>query len=55
MKTLAQSFNEKDAELAKLVAEQLYDNALVAAGLIEDPREMLPRITKILENTKLSK
>jgi len=56
MVTLAQArSDEGDIALAKLVAEQLYDNALVAAGLIEDPREMLPRLTKILSNTKLVK
>ena len=32
---------ETDAELAKQVAEQIFDNALVAAGLMEDPRAML--------------
>lgn len=56
MVTLAQTReSEADIALAKLVAEQLYDNALVAAGLIEDPREMLPRLTQILSNTRLSK
>lgn len=36
-------------ELASLTAEQLLDNALVTAGLMDDSRSMLPRITKILE------
>lgn len=34
---------------AKLVAEQIFDNALIAAGLIDDPNRMLPRLNKILE------
>ena len=56
MITLAQTFaDEKENALAKLVAEQLYDNALMAAGLIEDAREMLPRLNEILSNTRLKK
>ena len=56
MVTLAQSVgDEKNDALAKLVAEQLYDNALVAAGLIEDCRGMLPRLNEILSNTRLVK
>lgn len=37
-----------DPELAKLVAEQLYDNATVAAGIMEDPRVMLKNLNAIL-------
>ena len=33
---------------AKLIAEQVYDNALIAAGLVDDPRSMLTRLNKIL-------
>ena len=39
---------EKDSKLAGLVAEQLYDNALVAAGLLDDARQMLPRLQSLL-------
>jgi HSP90 family molecular chaperone len=35
-------------DLAKLVAEQIFDDALVSAGLLEDARSMLPRINKLL-------
>ena len=44
-------FQAKDSspDLAKLVAEQLFDNALIAAGLLDDPRSMLPRITELLK------
>jgi hypothetical protein len=31
------------------VAEQVVDNALVAAGLVDDPRMMLPRLNALLE------
>eukprot|EP00349_Pseudokeronopsis_sp_Brazil_P011917 CAMPEP_0202971736 /NCGR_PEP_ID=MMETSP1396-20130829/30306_1 /ASSEMBLY_ACC=CAM_ASM_000872 /TAXON_ID= /ORGANISM="Pseudokeronopsis sp., Strain Brazil" /LENGTH=640 /DNA_ID=CAMNT_0049701445 /DNA_START=187 /DNA_END=2109 /DNA_ORIENTATION=- len=33
---------------AKVVAEQMFDNALVAAGLLEDPRSMLSRLNNIM-------
>lgn len=38
-------------EVNKLIAEQLFDNALVAAGLIDDPRMMLNRLNEILVAT----
>jgi TNF receptor-associated protein 1 len=39
-----------DAEKAELVAEQLLDNALIAAGLLEDPSRMVARLNKLLES-----
>jgi len=43
-------FAMKDAEpaLALLVAEQVLDNALIAAGLVDDARTMLPRLNALL-------
>ena len=38
-----------DAGLAGKVAEQVFDNARIAAGLLEDPREMLNRMNELLE------
>ena len=38
-----------DPQLARLIAEQVFDNATVAAGVMEDPRAMLPRINELLE------
>jgi TNF receptor-associated protein 1 len=38
-----------DADLARKVAEQVLDNALVGAGLLEDPRTMLKRLNELLE------
>lgn len=32
-----------DPMLAQMIAEQVFDNALVAAGLMDDSRVMLPR------------
>ncbi|MBM3864548.1 MAG: molecular chaperone HtpG [Verrucomicrobia bacterium] len=34
---------------AKLVAEQLLDNALIGAGLLDDPSAMVARLNKLLE------
>ena len=36
-------------EKAQLVAEQLLDNALISAGLFEDPSKMVARLYKLLE------
>ncbi|MDR2981716.1 MAG: molecular chaperone HtpG [Puniceicoccales bacterium] len=44
------SLRDGDPDLAKLIAEQIYDNALLAAGLLDNPRSMTQRIYKILEN-----
>ena len=38
-----------DKPLAEQVAEQIFDNALVSAGLLEDPRAMLARLNGLLE------
>ena len=38
-----------DAELGKVVAQQVADQALAAAGLLDDPRTMLGRMTSLLE------
>jgi molecular chaperone HtpG len=43
------AMRQKDAALAASVAEQLLDNARVAAGLLEDPRAMLTRLNSLLE------
>lgn len=37
-----------DEILAKLITEQVYDNALAAAGLLDDPRLMVPRLNSLL-------
>jgi HSP90 family molecular chaperone len=38
-----------DQELAREALLQLFDNALIQAGLVDDSRTMVPRINKILE------
>jgi molecular chaperone HtpG len=40
---------QTDEALAIKVAEQIHDNARVAAGLLEDPRAMLKRMNELLE------
>jgi molecular chaperone HtpG len=35
-------------ELATLMAEQIYDNSMIAAGFVEDPRTMVNRIYELL-------
>jgi molecular chaperone HtpG len=43
------AMRSKDNALAASVAEQILDNARVAAGLLEDPRAMLTRLNTLLE------
>jgi HSP90 family molecular chaperone len=43
------AMRQKDTPLATSVAEQILDNARVAAGLLEDPRTMLNRLNQLLE------
>lgn len=45
------SIRNENPELAKLVTEQVYDNALCAAGVLDDPRSMITRLNKLLEIT----
>ena len=47
--TRLEDVRQKDSGLAVSVAEQILDNARVAAGLLEDPRAMLTRLNQLLE------
>jgi TNF receptor-associated protein 1 len=40
---------ESNPERGKLVAEQILDNALISAGLLDDPTTMVRRLYKLLE------
>ncbi|MGA1875665.1 MAG: molecular chaperone HtpG [bacterium] len=40
---------ERDEDFARIVAEQIYDNALIAAGLLSEPRRIVDRMYHILE------
>lgn len=37
-------------EIAKEVLQQVYDNALISAGLLQDPRTIIKRLNKLMEN-----
>ncbi|CAD7923386.1 unnamed protein product [Amoebophrya sp. A120] len=43
------SIKNSNEEVAKLSAELLFDNACIAAGMLDEPRSVLPRLNKILE------
>lgn len=45
------SLREEDPGFARIVAEQIFDNALIAAGLVVNPRAMVERIYQILEKS----
>ena len=53
IKNLAE-LRDSDSELAGMIADQIYDNAMVAAGFHEDPKEMVGRIYEILERVSSS-
>ncbi|KAJ1791741.1 hypothetical protein LPJ59_004943, partial [Coemansia sp. RSA 2399] len=38
----------KDEELARKISQQLLDNAFIAAGILDDPRNMLKRLNDII-------
>jgi TNF receptor-associated protein 1 len=44
-----ENIRQTNDALAAKVAEQLFDNARIAAGLLDDPRTMLKRLNEILE------
>jgi TNF receptor-associated protein 1 len=46
--TLTQSSNTDETELAGLLSEQLFDNAVIAAGLLEDPRTIVTRLNAMM-------
>jgi HSP90 family molecular chaperone len=50
VKRLAQ-IRADDEPLAKLVALQLFDNALIGAGMLDDARPMLGRLNELLERS----
>ncbi|GHC07783.1 molecular chaperone HtpG [Cerasicoccus arenae] len=43
------TLRESNEDTAKLIAEQLLDNALISAGMLDDPRSMVNRLNAILE------
>jgi len=45
----ARSEEPERRERARLVAEQVWDNARIAAGAVDDPREMLARLNDLCQ------
>lgn len=39
---------ESEPELAQLLVDQIYENAMIAAGLVDDPRAMVGRLNDLL-------
>ncbi|GAA5493982.1 chaperone protein HtpG [Rubritalea halochordaticola] len=54
IKNLA-GLKDRDTELAGIVAQQLTDNALLAAGLLENPQEMVGRLNDLLSRVSSEK
>lgn len=48
MYTLSQSTENEEVETAGLLAEQVFDNAVISAGLLEDPRSLVSRLNAIM-------
>jgi len=42
------SIRNDKPNLAKIVVDQIFDDALIAAGLLDDSRQMLPRINRLM-------
>ena len=41
----------QDENVALMISEQILDNAMIQAGLVDDPRQMIPRLNQIIENS----
>merc|ERR1711865_1211865 len=47
--TTLHTIRESNEPVARIAVEQLYDNACIAAGTLDDPRILLTRLNKVLE------
>ncbi|KAJ2614204.1 hypothetical protein H4S08_001827 [Coemansia sp. RSA 1365] len=45
------ALKSKNEDLARKIAQQLLDNAMIAAGIMDDPRSMVKRLNEILKAT----
>ena len=48
IKNLA-TLRDGNPELAQTIAAQIFDNTLVEAGILEDPKKMLGRVYELME------
>merc|ERR1719272_1090630 len=47
--TTLHTIKDSNETVARIAVEQLYDNACIAAGTLDDPRILLTRLNKVLE------
>mmetsp|Transcript_159208 Transcript_159208/g.296816 ORF Transcript_159208/g.296816 Transcript_159208/m.296816 type:complete len:750 (-) Transcript_159208:83-2332(-) len=47
--TTLHTIKESNEAVARIAVQQLYDNACIAAGTLDDPRTLLTRLNKVLE------
>merc|ERR1712060_762619 len=47
--TTLHTIKESNEAVARIAVEQLFDNACIAAGTLDDPRILLSRLGKVLE------
>merc|ERR1719511_570828 len=47
--TTLHTIKDTNETVARIAVEQLYDNACIAAGSLDDPRVLLSRLNKVLE------
>jgi len=47
--TTLHTIRDTNEPVARIAVEQLYDNACIAAGTLDDPRTLLARLNKVLE------
>merc|ERR1719265_1332256 len=47
--TTLYTIKESNETVARIAVEQLFDNAGIAAGTLDDPRTLLTRLNKVLE------
>merc|ERR1711865_818676 len=47
--TTLHTIKDSNEAVARIAVEQLYDNACIAAGTLDDPRTLLARLNKVLE------
>ena len=49
IKGLYEKIKQGDEENAKIIGRQMINNAFIAAGILDDPRSMIPRVNNLLE------
>jgi TNF receptor-associated protein 1 len=47
--TTLHAIKDENEPVARIAVEQIFDNALIAAGTLDDPRVLLSRLNKVLE------